>query len=442
LLVHTGRVAFGEGTKSIARYEPHVVVVADTIDDAAIVVETLDNAAPDVPLLAILPEGDIRAVQDCTMAGARATLLKPFDRAGLVKSIQLVYDKETRRKKHLTAALDAGTARPQRPRIIAIHGAKGGVGTTTLAVNFAAALQRLTGRRVGFVDADLLSGDAGVLFDLSWGRSISDLVPELRDLDADLVNSVMPEHSSGVRVLLAPLLLQRAEAIRADDVQRTLAGLKPYFDYLIVDTPSRFGPVTLATLDEADVIVLVITPELTALRSAARFLQLGGQLGYGPDRVMLVANRANSGKGITTATIEEQLQRRITVSLPSDGNALVENLNVGDLIVAARPRNKVSEGITQLAREVAANVGWDVRKEQRRPALPPPAAAADHPENGTGDSSGNGAAPPPGDSGGSGGAGADGAAGEAPEAAAPRRGWFSRGRWLFRPPQTLTEQSE
>jgi pilus assembly protein CpaE len=367
LQARTARMAYGEGLRAVAQVEPHVVLVTDTIDDPAAVVETLDAAAPGLPSIVVLPEGDLRAAQECSLAGARATLLKPVEQSTLVEAIRHVHAKEVRRKQHVAAALEAGEARQQRPRIVAVYGAKGGVGTTTLACNLAAALRGLTGRRVALIDADVLGGVAGALFDLTASNNISDLLQHVKELDADLVDRLLAEHApTGVRVLLAPDQLQRAETIGGDDIQSVLAGLKPYFDYQVVDTASRITPVTLAAMDEADLIVHVVTPEITSLRNAARFLQLAGQLGYPQEKVLLVANRADAGKDITPSVIEEYFRRPVGATVPSDGRTLVEHLNGGQLLVTTQPRNKVSRAVERLARDIATSFGWTPATQQAR----------------------------------------------------------------------------
>lgn len=391
--VRASRMAFGEGVKTIARYEPQVVIITDTIDDPAAAVEELDTAMPGLPVLAILPEGDFKGAQECTLAGARGTLFKPFDQQLLIGAIQQLHAKEMRRRLHLTTSLEAGPIRPQRPRIIAVHGVKGGVGTTTIACNLAASLHKLTSRRVVLFDGDLLCGDAGVMTDVSSNKTLADLLPAVRELDADFLDTLLAKHASGFRVLLAPEQLQRAESIRGEDMQRALAGIKPYFDFTVVDTTSLLTPVTLATLDEADMIVLVVTPEIVALRNAARFVQLTNQLGYPTDKLLVVVNRANAGKGISPAVIEQQLQRKVAVAIPSDGRALVEAMNVGELIVESRSNHKVSKSVGELATGIATFFGWDPSLEKGAAAsTAPKRAVAIGPAS---PADGAGTAPPP-----------------------------------------------
>lgn len=359
LNVHTSRATGGEAFTGVARYRPQVIVLADTLEHPPAIVASLDATAPEIPLLVILSEGDVAAVEACTLLGAGAVLLKPFEQQRLVGAIQLLHSRELRRRQHMApAAAGAGAARQQRPRVVAVHGAKGGVGTTMIACNLAATLHQLTGRRVALVDGDLLGGDAGVLFDLTATRTLAELLSELAELDVESVDSYFVQHPSGVHVLLTPKELQRAEGIQAPDVQRALSGLRPYFDYQVVDTPSQFLPVTMAVMDEADLIILVVTPDLAALRNAARFLRLVAQLGVPTEKILLVANRADAGRQITIGVLEEHLLQPVTVVIPHDGKAPVECMNAGELLVAAYPRSRVAVGLQGLARQVAGQFGW------------------------------------------------------------------------------------
>jgi pilus assembly protein CpaE len=309
--------------------------------------------------------------------------MKPFERQRLLGAIQIVHSRDLRLRQQLGADENAGTAagRQNRPRVVAVHGVKGGVGTTTIACNLAAALCDLTDRRVALIDGDLLSSDVGVVCNLPPTRTLADLLPEVHRLDAEVLEGAFLQHPSGVSVLLAPDDLQRAEEIAPDEVKRAVNALRQHFDFQIVDTPSDPVPVTLAVMDEADLIVLVLTPDMAALRNAARFLRLAAQLDYANEKIMLVVNRADAGRQIDLGVIEEQLHRSVAVALPMDGKVPVDCTNAGDLFVVAFPRSRIAQQVASLADAVAEQFGWPAAQGARgaqpgRPASPGAVAVA------------------------------------------------------------------
>ncbi|CAA9302587.1 MAG: hypothetical protein AVDCRST_MAG77-5788 [uncultured Chloroflexi bacterium] len=367
LVVQRGLAALGGALDAATHHQPDVIVLADTTEALATLVIALDAAVPRAALVVVLAEGDLRGIQECSLAGAAITLFKPFEQAQLIAAVRQAHARALR---HPPAAVAAPSARLQRPRIVAVHGVKGGVGASTLAVNLGAALHGLTRRRVAVIDADLLSGDAGVLLDLPPQQSILDILPALRELDAETVDNYFQQHATGVHALLAPEQIQRADAVLPEDVARTLTALRPYFDYQIVDTPSRVTPVTLAVMDQADLVLVVLTPELVALRNAARLLRLTAQLGYPAEKLMLVVNRADTSRMITTAVVEEQLRRAVSAAIPSDGRALVEAMNAGELLVEIYSKSPVAAAIGSLAGEVARHFGWDSGVGAPTPTVP------------------------------------------------------------------------
>jgi pilus assembly protein CpaE len=374
LKVDSSPAAGGEAVTAVARTSPDVVVIADTLEQLATIVAVLDATSPEVLQVVILPEGDAAGAVACSLAGARVTLMKPFERQRLVGAIQLVHSREQRLRLHNQPAggetVGAVGVRQQRPRVVAVHGVKGGVGTTTIACNLASALHGLTGRRVALIDGDFLSGDVGVLCDLAPVRTMSELLPEVQQLDAETVEHAFTQHRSGVHVLLAPEPLELAEAITANEVKRALNALRPYFDYQVVDTPASLLPVTLAAIEEADLVVLVLTPGLAALRSAARFLRLAAQLSYPKEKILLVANAADAGRQITVGVIQEQLHREVTVAVPFDGKVPVDCMNAGTLIMDAYPRSPVGQKTDSLARAVAEHFGWQAEPGAGRDSRP------------------------------------------------------------------------
>jgi pilus assembly protein CpaE len=378
-LVQREPAAAGAALNGLARHRPDVVVLCDVLEEPALTLSAHDAATPELAKIVILPEGDVRGAQACSLAGPAVTLFKPFDHATLVAAIRQAHARERRHRLAATGQ-SVTAARQQKPRVVAIHGAKGGVGATTITVNLAAALRRLTERRVAVVDADLLCGDVGVLLDLPPDRGLVELLPSLGDLDAESVDDHFQEHESGIFVLGAPEQIQRAESVGPEDVARTLVTLRPYFDYQVVDTPSGLTPATLAVFDEADLVVVVVTPELPALRNAARLLRLASQLGYASEKLLVALNRAETSRLINRGVVEEHLQRAVPVEIPSDGRTVIDVMNAGELLLKSRPNSRAAECISELAREVARRFGWNPLATQSLAATgaeaAPPAAPA------------------------------------------------------------------
>ena len=373
LMVKTATAGRDAIETAVKAHEPDVLVLAESGKGLVEHLEWVDREHPSLPSVAIVPEGAFDLAQQCTLAGARAVLTDAFDRAQLSTAIRRTHEREHWRRKLPTAA---ETRWPGS--VIAVHGGKGGVGATTIACNLAAALQRVTGKRVALVDGDVLSGATAVLLDLAPIRSVTDLVEEverkgaarpeatrdvadlvtdLHRLDAEAVAQVMVRHRSGVDVLLAPEQLQDAEALAGEHMQKALAALTEQYEIVVVDTSSNLTSVTLAALDAADKIVMLLTPELVPLRNASRFLQLCGRMGFSSDKVELAINRADSKSEINASVMEHLLRRPIAVSIPSDGQTLVKCLNSGELLVMNQPDHAISRAITTLASRLATSLG-------------------------------------------------------------------------------------
>jgi pilus assembly protein CpaE len=153
-------------------------------------------------------------------------------------------------------------------------------------------------------------------------------------------------HASGLHAFLAPDDFVRAQLITSEQIRRILKVMREHYDYIIVDTCSLPDPVTSATLDEADRIVLVMTPELPALKNAARFLQLSDEFGL-PAKTVLALNRAGSRGALGLGDIETHLHASVAVTIASDGRSLVKAVNTGEPVIGQR-RNRFADGIWQL----------------------------------------------------------------------------------------------
>jgi pilus assembly protein CpaE len=243
--------------------------------------------------------------------------------------------------------------------IIALWGAKGGVGTTTLALNLAVALHSRTRKRVTLLDASVLGGTLTVMLNLAPQHTISDLLPRLDQLDTELLSTVLATHSSGVRVLAAEPWNQDGRGLQPVELERILSWLQEANDYVIVDTAPSLDQSTVGVLQLSAPIV-VLTPEMAALRNARFFLNLA-QNWLLPQKLILVLNRYPIKGGIQLRDVEAALERRIDVQVANDEPLVTYSVNRGIPLVLSHPRSAVAHDVDQLADAVVA------RAEQRKP---------------------------------------------------------------------------
>jgi pilus assembly protein CpaE len=256
------------------------------------------------------------------------------------------------REAHASAPDRLREVPPRRGTLVAVYGPKGGVGRTTVATNLAVALAQ-AGRSVALVDLDLQFGNVGVALGLKGVNSVAELLGH-PDVTGDLVRDTFLEHSSGVRVLVAPEDLSRVEGLDPAQVRQALEQLRGHFDDVVCDMWSMYEDLTRAVLRVADRIVLVTTPEVPALRSLQRVLRASRGMSDLEGRTLIVLNRADGKAGFRTADVARALERPIAVAIPSDGVAITEAVNRGLSILDPRLRSRAARAYRDLAKLVAA----------------------------------------------------------------------------------------
>jgi pilus assembly protein CpaE len=356
LRVTTARAGYGEAVRAAQRHRPDVILIDAILGDPVELVAELDEALQKLPVMVILDEVDRDRAHDCVVTGARGCLVRPVDPNTLSQTIVQVHERAVRRRKQLEAEAEAA-GRKRGGRVIAVRGAKGGVGATVVATNLAVAIKRQTGQRVALVDANFYGGDALVALNLTAEATISDLIAHVHVLDDELLNSTMVAHESGVQVLASPAELERAEAIRADEFQRVIEALRLRFEHVVIDCSPFFDPNSLTALDQADVLLLLSTPEIVSLKNAARFIQLGAELGYPDTKLRLVINRHKSKGAIKPSEFERHLEYRASFNLPND-NAVVGALTRGEPLFTYQRGSSAARSIERLARAVVSGEGW------------------------------------------------------------------------------------
>jgi pilus assembly protein CpaE len=232
--------------------------------------------------------------------------------------------------------------------IVAVFGAKGGVGSTTIAVNLAGALQDL-GQRVCLLDLDLHLGDVLSFMDVAGNYSITDVLANMARLDRDLLSSSMTRHASGVNVLAQSGKMEEAEHIKGHDITNLLNFLKKNYDKIIIDGVRGFDEVSLAALDASQSLLMVLTQDVPAVRNGQRCLELFSRLGYDQTKVKLILNRYQKSSKITLDVIAETLKVPVAHAVSNDFVSVIDAINRGLLLKDAAPRARLTQDIQSLA---------------------------------------------------------------------------------------------
>ena len=354
-----------EAVEMAARLRPDVVLMDINMPDmdGIVATEQLSSAVPTAAVVMMSVQGEADYLRRSMLAGAREFLVKPFSSDELNASIRQVSARERDKLSRMAVMpVTAGSNGGGGPRsgepgesgtVVAVFSPKGGVGRTTVAVNLAVAAANELGKSVVIMDASFQFGDVGVLLNLNpKSKSIADLIPELEAGEPDSLDTFLIKHTAGIHVLLAPPSPETAEMITASGVRKIIESLRRNHDLVIVDCTSYFNDTTLAVLDAADVILTMLSLEITSIKNMRLFLEVTEQLGYEAGKVRLVLNRADSALGIRVTDVEHSIGRKVDETIVSDGRSVVYALNRGVPFFLSNREAQVSQDILRLARSV------------------------------------------------------------------------------------------
>jgi pilus assembly protein CpaE len=231
--------------------------------------------------------------------------------------------------------------------VVTVFGAKGGVGSTTIAANLAGALQA-SGQRVCLVDLNLHLGDVLSFMDVPGTYSITDLCANMARLDEDLLRTSMIHHDSGVDVLAQSGKMEEAEQISAANVAALLSFLRRYYDRVVIDGVRGFDDISLAALDASQHVLMVLTQDVPAVRNGLRCLEMFRRLNYDESKVRVVLNRHQKASRITMDVVRDTLRMPVAHTLGNDFASVIDAINRGLLLKDAAPRARLTHDVNGL----------------------------------------------------------------------------------------------
>jgi pilus assembly protein CpaE len=342
------------GVALVAEQQPDLILMDAALPgiDGYHAITKIRSAEPSgrrVPILLLTTEADVGQRVKGLRAGADDDIVKPFHPAELMARIRALLARSG------LGGARTGSVQATLRRVVVFYGAKGGVGNTTLAINTAIALAAEHKRRVGLVDANLQFGDLRVFLDLKLDTaSIVNAISE-PELDADLLRRLVVSHASGVDLLLAPTTPEQADVVMENHraspeaLSRVIELLRTMYDYTVIDASRSLDDVTIHLFDEADVVYVVLTADLSCLKNVQLVLKTMTELGYPRDKVQLVLNRSNAFTGINIANAESVLGRPIAHKVINEYRGAIGALNSGAPFMVSRPGSPLAKAVSDFA---------------------------------------------------------------------------------------------
>lgn len=235
---------------------PHVAIISDNLRGFTPLqtCETLSAVAPGVMPVLLTDSKTPEGLESAMRSGARAVVAKPVNTKELLPLLSILAEAIRRRDSEEVNEL----RRPETfPRVIAVTGAKGGVGKSTIAVNLAVMLARYAPGKVALVDAYTQFGDVATMFNVRPSRSLSELEPVAAEVDVTILQDYVTRHPSGVDILVTSTEPLPLDALSAECIENVLYVLRRMYRYIVVDVPPFLHESTLRVLSQANMILLI-----------------------------------------------------------------------------------------------------------------------------------------------------------------------------------------
>lgn len=251
----------------------------------------------------------------------------------------------------------------KQARVISLYSVKERMGKTTLSVNIALLLSKNFNKKVALLDLDLQSGDILFALNLKPERTISELVKK-KEIDIELLESALIKYNENLKVLLAPLKIEEAELVQETHIKQILTILKENYEYVVVDTHSYLNSITVAALDESDIILFLIAQDLLVLKNVKNSLELFKILGYPPDKIKLCLIPLSLGQiEITQKKMEEIVGKNIEFNIPQDSQVPFSYVK-GVPLFNLNPKSQLISSLTDITKSFLEEKTQEEPKEK------------------------------------------------------------------------------
>ena len=309
------------------------------------------------PILVLTAQSGLQDKLKAFEAGADDFLTKPFEAQELAARVTALIRRAELSKMARPAV------QTEHAQTIAVHSLRGGLGCSSLAVNVAVGLASLWPRSTALLDLTMTAGQVALMLNMTLRRTWADIAGRKPDdLDAELLNSIVGTHESGLQFIAAPTFPAEAEQLEGATLGAALKLIQSQYSYVVEDLPHDFSELSLQALDGADVILMVTAPDVASIRAATAAKDTYAKLGYAPEKLRLVLSAPFPHSSLTKEKIEAALGLKVGATIPYVQDVFVDAINLGQPPVFHKPSLAISGLFEDLA--------FFLSKEEHKKARP------------------------------------------------------------------------
>lgn len=339
-----------KGLETIPVYNPDILIVDLRIPDidGFEIVKRLrkDPNYNHIPVIFITTQNTLEDKLKAFDLGADDYLVKPFQPEELVARLKILARRGTFMK--IVQEMDESLAIASTS--VAVHSLRGGVGTSSLALNLALAFQQIWVRTTLLVDGVFSSGQIAMMLNANPRTTWESLIGVSEDeVDYEMIEELVSQKKDSISYVAAPRSPIATDTFTAKFWKLTLGHIQKHSDFLIFDTAHDFSDGTISILNEAEIILLIVTPDMASLRAAVSALKVYDKLGFSPNKIRLVLNYNTNITGIKQAQLEKVFAREFDYIIPHEPKEVFRAINFGEPFILTNPKLPISIALEDMA---------------------------------------------------------------------------------------------
>ncbi len=337
--------------------EPCGILIREIIDDIEKefeIINFLQSSGKVKEVFLTSPSSDQQLLIRALRAGAKEFFPQPINKEEVKAALLRLREQKQTLK----------LSKKKRGKIINVIGTKGGVGTTTVAVNLATSLIGVGGSPlVALIDMNLIFGEVPVFLNIESAFNWGEVARNIHRVDSTYLMSILSKHSSGIYVLPSPTQLDGANVGTPEIIGTLLIQMQEVFDYIVIDGGNSLDDITLKILELSDTVLLITILSLPCLTNVRRLLWTFKKLGYPlEESVKVVVNRYYKKSSVSISEAEESIDKKIFAMIPNDYVTTLSAINQGKIISQIERDGLLSNSFKELANSITSKE--EIKKEK------------------------------------------------------------------------------